>query len=154
MGPMTETRTDFLDRLARLDSTVVSDALDECGLSPGTGALCAQGGSARFAGTARTVQLEPDVGGEPGPHIASDAIAESVRGDVLAVANEGRGDVSCWGGLLSLGSVRQGVAGVVADGGAATSPGPAPTGWRSSRGRSRRAPPAAACASRASAHRC
>jgi regulator of RNase E activity RraA len=116
MGPMTETRTDFLDRLARLDSTVVSDALDECGLSPGTGALCAQGGSARFAGTARTVQLEPDVGGEPGPHIASDAIAESVRGDVLVVANEGRGDVSCWGGLLSLGSVRQGVAGVVADG--------------------------------------
>jgi regulator of RNase E activity RraA len=113
---MTGTDSDLLDRLARLDSTVVSDALDECGLPPGTGALSAQGGPARFAGIARTVQLEPDVGAEPGPHIASDVIAESVPGDVLVIANEGRDDVSCWGGLLSLGSVRQGVAGVVADG--------------------------------------
>jgi regulator of RNase E activity RraA len=102
--------------LARLDSTVVSDALDECGLPPGTGVLCAQGGAARFVGTARTVQLEPDVGGEPGPHIATEAIVHSECGDVLVIANQGRGDVSCWGGLLSLGSVRQGVAGVVADG--------------------------------------
>jgi regulator of RNase E activity RraA len=71
------------------------------------------------------VQLEPDVGGEPGPHIASDAIAESVRGDVLVVANEGRGDVSCWGGLLSLGSVRQGWPGWSLTARAATSPRPA-----------------------------
>ena len=74
-----------------------------------------QGGPARFAGTARTVQLEPDVGGEPG-RIASDVIAESVRGDVLVMANGGRLDVSCWGGILSLGCVRQGVVGVIADG--------------------------------------
>ncbi|MHA3021752.1 RraA family protein [Mycobacterium sp. BMJ-28] len=113
---MTGTDTDLLNRLARLDSTVISDALDACGLSPGTGALTAQGGSARFAGTTRTVQLGPEVGGEPGPHIASGAIAEALPGDVLVVANEGRRDVSCWGGLLSLGSVRQGVVGVIADG--------------------------------------
>ena len=68
---MTRENLDLSRRLARLDSTVVSDALDECGLPPGTGALCAQGGAARFVGTARTVQLEPDIGGEPGPHIAT-----------------------------------------------------------------------------------
>jgi regulator of RNase E activity RraA len=32
------------------------------------------------------------------------------------MANSGRLDVSCWGGILSLGCVQQGVVGVVADG--------------------------------------
>ena len=110
------TDADLLSRLSRLDSTVISDALDAFGLPAGTGELRAQSGSARVAGTVRTVQLELDEGGEPGPHIATDAIAASASGDVIVVANDGRTDVSCWGGLLSLGSVQHRVAGVIVDG--------------------------------------
>jgi len=108
--------TDLLTRLARLDSTVVSDALDALGLAPGSGELKALWGTPRVSGVVRTVALEPDSGDEPGPHIATEAIASADRGDVIVVANNGRTDVSCWGGLLSLGSVERGLAGVVADG--------------------------------------
>jgi regulator of RNase E activity RraA len=114
-GVVTST-SDLLRRLARVDSTVLSDALDGLGLPPGIGDLRAQWGRPRISGVARTVALEPDPGGEPGPHIATAAIAAAEPGDVIVVANDGRTDVSCWGGLLALGSVARGVAGVVADG--------------------------------------
>jgi regulator of RNase E activity RraA len=110
------TTPDLLQRLARLDSTVLSDALDAFGLPPGLGELRAQWGRPRICGVARTVALEPDPGGDPGPHIATAAIASAGAGDVIVVANQGRTDVSCWGGLLSLGSTARGIAGVVADG--------------------------------------
>ncbi len=76
MGRFTETRTDFLDRLARLDSTVVSDALDECGLSPGTlghyaprAARPASRGQQGRCSSNRTSAVSRVL------HIASDAIA-------------------------------------------------------------------------------
>ena len=114
-GDVTST-PDLLQRLTRLDTTVLSDALDAFGLPPGVGELRTQWGQPRISGVARTVALEPDPGGEPGPHIATAAIAAAGPGDVIVVANDGRTDVSCWGGLLALGSVTRGVAGVVADG--------------------------------------
>jgi regulator of RNase E activity RraA len=110
------TTADLVRRLAWLDTTVVSDALDALGLPPGVGGLRAQWGSPRIAGVVRTIELEPDPGEAPGAHIATGAIAAADPGDVLVVANGGRTDVSCWGGLVSLGSVARGLAGVVADG--------------------------------------
>jgi len=107
---------DLVRRLARLDSTVLSDALDECGLTPGTGELRAQWPGARLSGVARTVALEPHRGDAPGPHIASAVIASADRGDVVVIANGGRMDVSGWGGLLSLGCVERGLGGAVVDG--------------------------------------
>jgi regulator of RNase E activity RraA len=108
--------SELVRRLAWLDTTVVSDALEALGLPSGISGLRAQWGSPRVAGVARTVELEPDLGGAPGPHIATRAIAAAGPGDVVVVANGGRTDVSCWGGLLSLGSTSRGLSGVVADG--------------------------------------
>jgi regulator of RNase E activity RraA len=110
--------TDDLDvrRLRRLSTTVVSDALDAYGLAPGIGDLQQQWDGPRIAGVARTVELEADPGDAPGPHIATSAIVTANPGDVIVVANKGRTDVSCWGGLLSLGSVQRGLSGVVVDG--------------------------------------
>jgi len=108
--------TDFAGRLAALDSTVVSDALDGLGLPSGVGDISARWGSPSISGRVRTIELEPDRGGAPGPHIATSVVASARPGDVLVVANDGRTDVSCWGGLLSLGAVHKGVAGVIADG--------------------------------------
>jgi regulator of RNase E activity RraA len=108
--------SELVRRLAWLDTTAVSDALEGLGLPSGIGGLRAQWGGPRLAGVARTVELEPDPGDTPGPHIATRAIAAAGAGDVVVVANGGRTDVSCWGGLLSLGSASRGLAGVVADG--------------------------------------
>jgi regulator of RNase E activity RraA len=108
--------SELVRRLAWLDTTAVSDALEALGLPSGIGGLRAQWGSPRLAGVARTVALEPDRGDAPGPHIAARAIAAAGAGDVVVVANGGRTDVSCWGGLLSLGSASRRLAGVVVDG--------------------------------------
>jgi regulator of RNase E activity RraA len=113
---MTTESTELVGRLADLDSTVVSDALDGLGLAPGLGELRPVWGAPRVVGQARTIQLEEDPGDEPGPHLATTLVAAANPGDVIVVASGGRLDVSCWGGLLSLGSVRRGVAGVIADG--------------------------------------
>jgi regulator of RNase E activity RraA len=115
MGRVKRT-SELMRRLAWLDTTAVSDALEGLGLPPGIGGLRAQCGGRRLAGVARTVELEPDPGDTPGPHIATRAIAAASAGDVMVVANGGRTDVSCWGGLLTLGSTSRRLAGVVADG--------------------------------------
>ena len=112
----------LLERLGALDSTVISDALDGLGLPAGLGALRPVWGAPRIAGRARTIELEPESGQAPGPHLATSVVAEAQPGDVVVVANGGRLDVSCWGGILSLSSVQQGVVGVIADGPAGTWP--------------------------------
>jgi len=106
----------LVKRLDALDSTVVSDALDGLHLAAGLGGLRPAWGTPRFVGRARTVALEADAGGPPGAHLGTSVVAEARPGDVLVMANGGRVDVSCWGGILSLGGAQQGVVGVVADG--------------------------------------
>lgn len=115
-GRMSTSTDSLVTRLVALDSTVISDALDELGLPGGLGVLRPVWGGPTVVGPVRTIQLEPDQGGPPGPHLATSVVATANRGDVVVVANGGRLDVSCWGGILSLGSVRRGVAGVIADG--------------------------------------
>ena len=106
----------LVQRLGRLSTTVVSDALDAFDLAPGIGDLQQQWDGPKIAGAARTVELEADPGDAPGPHIATQAIADADPGDVIVIGNSGRTDVSCWGGLLSLGSLQRGLAGAVVDG--------------------------------------
>lgn len=99
-----------------LDSAAVSDALDALGLAPGQAGFLPVWGHPRIAGFAVTVQLEPYAPSPPGAHIGATAAAGASSTDVIVVANDGRTDVSCWGGLLSLGATLNGVRGVVADG--------------------------------------
>jgi len=105
-----------LDRFAGLDSTAVSDALESVGLPPGFGDLKPVWGSPKIVGYASTVQLEPWQPGPLGAHIGTHTVAAAGQRTVIVVANDGRTDVSCWGGLLSLGATRNGVRGVLADG--------------------------------------
>ncbi|MEU0532296.1 RraA family protein [Amycolatopsis tolypomycina] len=106
----------LLDRFAALDSAAVSDALDRLGLPPGVGGLRPLWGPAAIVGFAVTVGLEPRGEGPAGAHIATTAVETADGESVLVVDNQGRTDVSCWGGILSLGATRRGVRGVVADG--------------------------------------
>lgn len=111
------TPADLLDRLRRLDSCAVSDALDTLGL---TGATTGVGPlwpvRETVVGRARTVTAGPPESGRPAQHIAAAAIEAAGDGDVVVIANGARVDVSCWGGILTLAADRQGIGGVVIDG--------------------------------------
>jgi regulator of RNase E activity RraA len=109
-------RHDLLSAYADLDSSSVSDALDSLGLTPGIGGIRPQWRTPRVVGFAVTVHLEPREPGAPGAHIVTSAVDTAGEADVIVVANGARDDVSCWGGLLSLGASLRGVRGVVADG--------------------------------------
>ncbi len=114
---MSDTDHALLDQFVALDSEAVSDALDDLGLSSGFGGISPMWGRPKVVGFAVTVQLAPLVGGAlSGSHIATTAVAAAGPTNVLVVANAGRIDVSCWGGLLSLGASRRGIRGVVVNG--------------------------------------
>ncbi|MEU7857983.1 RraA family protein [Nonomuraea sp. NPDC049141] len=106
----------LLDRFTALDSAAVSDALDQLGLPSGVGGIRPLWGPAAVVGFAVTVGLEPRTDGPAGAHIATTAVESSDDQSVIVVDNQGRTDVSCWGGILSLGAAQRGVRGVVADG--------------------------------------
>ncbi|GAA2786392.1 4-carboxy-4-hydroxy-2-oxoadipate aldolase/oxaloacetate decarboxylase [Saccharopolyspora taberi] len=106
----------LLDRYAAVDSAAVSDALDQLGLPAGVGGIRPIWGTASVVGFAVTVGLEPRGSGPAGAHIATTAVETSDSESVIVVDNQGRTDVSCWGGILSLGAVQRGARGVVADG--------------------------------------
>ncbi|MFI0423504.1 RraA family protein [Spongiactinospora sp. 9N601] len=99
-----------------LDSTTISDALDAAGLPSGIGGMVPVWGHPKVVGFAATVELAPVTDQTAGTHIAASAVAAGGPGNVMVIANGGRTDVSCWGGLLSLGARLRGVRGVVADG--------------------------------------
>lgn len=106
----------LLDRFTALDSAAVSDALDQLGLPSGVGGIRPVWGPAAMVGFAVTVALEPRADGPAGAHVATTAIENADDQSVIVVDNQGRTDVSCWGGILSLGASLRGVRGVVADG--------------------------------------
>ncbi len=69
-----------------------------------------------MVGFAAPVELAPGAPDTSGAHIATSAVDAGGPEDVLVIAGGGRANVSCWGGLLSLGASLRGVRGVVADG--------------------------------------
>ncbi|MEV4513360.1 4-carboxy-4-hydroxy-2-oxoadipate aldolase/oxaloacetate decarboxylase [Dactylosporangium sp. NPDC049525] len=107
----------LLARLRALDVCAVSDALDTLGL-PGVtlGPRPVWPNRTVVAGLVRTVQAGPRQGPGPFDHIAARAVDDSGADHVLVIANGGRPDVSCWGGILTRAAQQRGIAGVVVDG--------------------------------------
>lgn len=106
-----------LERLEALDTCALSDALDALGLvGATTGVRPLWPVTQVVAGRAVTVQAGPRQADRPAQHIAAAAIEASGEGDVLVIANGGRLDVSCFGGILTRSARRQGIGGVVIDG--------------------------------------
>ncbi len=104
-------------RLRRLDACAVSDALDRLGLPSAIGGIAQQSGAGRIAGRVITVRL--GVGEPPGGvprHLCSTAIEKGGPDDVIVVEQRSGIEAGSWGGLLSLGAMVRGVAGVIVDG--------------------------------------
>ena len=110
------TVTSLVSRLGALDSCAVSDALDKLGLPGAVVGVGALTGPARIAGRVVTSKLGAPLPGLPKRHLGAGAIMAAEPGDIIVVEHRGRHDVSGWGGLLSRGAVRQGVAAVLVDG--------------------------------------
>ncbi len=108
--------SDIRDRLLRIDTPSLSDALDKLGLPGALIGLSPMTVTARIAGQAQTVRLGPAVEGLPKRHLGAAAIMAANPGDIIVIQH-GRDDVSGWGGLLSRGALAKQVSGVVIDGG-------------------------------------
>ena len=95
-----------------LGTATLSDALDRLGIDGQCRGIRLQGGSG-CAGPAFTVRYPPigAGGGTVGDYI-DDVPADAV----VVLDNNGRTDVSVWGGLLTLAAVQRNVAGTVIDG--------------------------------------
>ncbi|MEN8375892.1 MAG: RraA family protein [Gemmatimonadota bacterium] len=107
---------DAIGRLRRLDSCVVSDALDRLSLEGALGAFRRWGRGGVVAGRVTTVALRAGSAPKVGAHLGVGALAAAGPDHVIVVANQGRTEAGAWGGLLTLRAHLLGVAGVIVDG--------------------------------------
>jgi len=105
-----------IDRLRRLDSCALSDALDRLRLVGAVSGLEPRSVRQRVAGRVRTVCLGPATGAPASRHLGTTAIEQSEPGDVIVVEQRTGIEAAGWGGILSTGARVKGVAGVIVDG--------------------------------------
>jgi regulator of RNase E activity RraA len=105
-----------IERLLKLDTCLVSDALDALGMKGAVAGLQPMCPGKPIAGRVLTVKLGPPIPNAPKVHLGAAAIDIAEPGDVIVVEHRGRTDVSGWGGLLSRAAIRAQVAGVIVDG--------------------------------------
>jgi len=107
---------DVLSRLARLDTCVVSDALDKLGLPGVAAGLSRLATDRKLAGQILTVKLESADGRMAERHLCTAAIEAAHAGNILVVEHHSRTDCAGWGGLLSRAAMVKGIPGVIVDG--------------------------------------
>jgi 4-hydroxy-4-methyl-2-oxoglutarate aldolase len=107
---------DLRQRLAQLDSCIVSDALDRLGLAGVAAGLARLSTDTRLAGRVLTVKLETANGRLAERHLCTAAIEASTAGDIIVVEHHSRTDCAGWGGLLSRAALVKKVQGVIVDG--------------------------------------
>jgi regulator of RNase E activity RraA len=104
------------ERLLKLDTGAVSDALDQLKLRGATHGIRPIWQCPRIAGPAVTVMAVAAGPTPPAQHINIHAISSAEPGSVLVIDNSGRPDVSCLGDLQSLAAKIRGLSGAVVDG--------------------------------------
>jgi regulator of RNase E activity RraA len=109
-------RKDLLERLKKLSTTNISDALDKVGLKGGIIGILPVWDCGKIAGRAVTVKITAAGLTPSRHHLGIEAINAAASGDVIVVDNGGRRDVSCWGGILATAASVKGISGVVVDG--------------------------------------
>ena len=108
---------DIVQRLSRLDSCALSDALDRLKLGHVVTGVPRQSGEGRIAG--RAVTVKTGLGAPPaGPprHLGAAAIEAAGTGDIIVIEQRTGVEAAAWGGLLSLGAKTKGIAGTICDG--------------------------------------
>jgi 4-hydroxy-4-methyl-2-oxoglutarate aldolase len=114
MAASGDTRPDLVTRLRRLPTAAISDALDRTGIQgalPGLGPLS---DGFRAAGPAFTVRYAP--AGGTGGGTVGDFLDDVPPGAVIVIDNDGRTDVTVWGGIMTEIAAVRGIAGTVING--------------------------------------
>lgn len=106
----------IIDRLAKLDSCALSDAVDRLGLPSAVTGIAPRSARKRIAGRVRTVKLEAAKGRTAARHLCTAAVEAASAGDVIVIEQKSGIDAAGWGGILSIGAQAKGVAGVIVDG--------------------------------------
>lgn len=109
---------ELVERLKRLDTPAVSDALDKIGLDGVVVGIVPLTGAARIAGRVVTIELGPAGGETPHRHLGTAAVEASGPGDVLVVEHRSRRDCAGWGGILSRAARKRGIEGTIVEGAA------------------------------------
>jgi regulator of RNase E activity RraA len=109
-------REAIIERLAKLDTCAVSDALDSLALKGATWGVRPQWQCPRIAGRAVTMKIKPAGLQQPIQHLGTAPIEAAKPGDIIVIDNGGKLEFSCWGGLLALSAKLKGLSGVVIDG--------------------------------------
>jgi regulator of RNase E activity RraA len=109
-------REPIIERLAKLDTCAVSDALDSLNLKGATWGVRPQWPCPKIAGRAVTMKIKPAGLQQPTQHLGTAPIEAAQPGDIIVIDNGGKLEFSCWGGLLALSAKLKGVSGVVIDG--------------------------------------
>ena len=109
-------REAIIERLAKLDTCAVSDALDSLNLKGATWGVRPQWQCSKIAGRAVTMKIKPAGLQPPTQHLGTAPIEAAEPGDIIVIDNGGKLEFSCWGGLLALSAKLKGVSGVVIDG--------------------------------------
>ena len=105
------------NRLMKLSTTNVSDALDALGLKGSTfGIIPIWHTMKKVCGNAVTVKMIAAGETKAQHHLGVKAIELAQSGDVIVIDNSGRLDTSCWGGILATGAKYKGISGVIIDG--------------------------------------
>lgn len=104
---------DALSRLRALPTATISDALDRAGIAGALLGIAPLSNDFRAAGPAFTVQYAPadDTRGSVG-----DFLDDVPPGAVVVIDNDGRNDVTVWGGIMTEVAAVRGVAGTVING--------------------------------------
>ena len=107
----------YRERLDKLSTTNVSDAMDALGYRGATyGIRPMMEKWGKLLGKAVTVKMTAAGVTKGKTHLGVKAIEAAETGDVIIIDNGGRLDTSCWGGILANGAKMKGVSGVVIDG--------------------------------------
>ncbi|WP_033310048.1 isocitrate/isopropylmalate family dehydrogenase [Streptomyces iakyrus] len=109
---------EVVDRLARLDTASVSDALDSLGIGGVLAGLSARVPGARTAGLAYTVTYRPVDGDGQGFRNAANYLDDVPEGAFVVVDNAGSTDCTNWGSLLTSVARGRGVRGTAVHGSA------------------------------------
>jgi 4-hydroxy-4-methyl-2-oxoglutarate aldolase len=104
------------NRLAQLDSCVVSDAIDKLGFAGVAPGLARLSTDRKITGQVITVRLESANGRMADRHLCTAAIEAATEGSIIAVEHHSRTDCAGWGGLLSRAAIVRKVQGVIVDG--------------------------------------
>ena|SRR5262252_888763 len=113
---MADTNSGFVARLSRLDTCIVSDALDKLGLNGVVPGLSRLSTDSKITGPVLTVRLEPANGRTADRHLCTAAIEAARPGEIIVVEHRSRADCAGWGGILSRAARMRKIAGVIVDG--------------------------------------